>query len=343
MKNSNSLNMPDKANHYRGILVEVITQELYPETEFPAHLFPDLTQVLTNFFYQVFNNRNPVKENGENIHRLVRDILDFKNILENSPQTMVMLYRTCIKKFIYFKHARSGSMRDEWEDIFQEVVTRLISGKMLRIQEKYDFSYGEGIKKTNFTSYLMVCVRNIYMDIIRERQVRPLTAGELHSLDDARETHVSEDKNMLNHLIVEEEFRKFHTLLALHYRSRFKLELCLKLRCRIPLVSADIYRCFPTCSNDEVKTLSGDFRDVKDKSVFDAVIPVFNRHEGHENKSDTLRKWLSLKVDEILDHMNRTHQCIVYTAKNVFDFITLYYERVNPQLEGDGGKKNGNI
>ncbi|UCH92532.1 MAG: hypothetical protein JSV88_19860, partial [Candidatus Aminicenantes bacterium] len=47
------------------------------------------------------------------------------------------------------------------------------------------------------------------------------------------------------------------------------------------------------------------------------------------NKSDTLRKWVSIKVDEITAHLNRTHGCDVYNSKNFVDFVTLYYERFN--------------
>ncbi len=65
---------------------------------------------------------------------------------------------------------------------------------------------------------------------------------------------------------------------------------------------------------------------MKDKTVFDTVTPVLNKYEGIGNQGDTIRKWISVKVDEIASHLNRTHQFSVYTSKNLVDFITLYYE-----------------
>ncbi len=333
MKNTVQLN----TNQRRNIVIDVIRTELYTENEFPANLYPDLPTVLWEWFtrsapkepnyIEACRLAEEDEENHDGIREIARKVLNFQYLLEHNPQTIALLYRSYIKKFIRYQQSRSSSSADEWEDIFQEVITRLISGKLDRIREKFDFSYQSPLKKSTFTSYLMVTVRNIYMDIIRERQVRPLTSGNMQSIDDTYENINSKEENMLNRLVIEEEFRKLKTLLALHYRSRGKLELCLKIKCRVPVTPGDVQRCFPSCGESDMKTLLRDYKGYKDKQVFDTIIPVFNRNEGRENKSDTLRKWSSVKVDEIIAHLNRTHQNLVYTGKNFIDFITLYYER----------------
>ena len=320
-----------KANRNRNVVLQLIRSELYPEEEFPKNLFPDLATVLFDCFLEVIRSREELLEiyrhtaNNTRIEQLAQEVLAFKNLLENHPQTVVMMYRNYIKKFIKYKHVN----RDEWEDVFQEVITRLISGKIYRIREKFDFSYHyqNFPKKSFFTSYLMVTVRNIYMDILRERRVRPLTAGELQPMDETLD--IVKDEQMLSRLVIGEEFIKFRAVLALYYKSRPRLELCLKLKCRIPLAGDDIHRCFSPCSAADLHALAQDFRGFKDKTVFDIVVPVFNRLEGTGNKSDTLRKWVSIKIEEIAAHMNQTHGYDVYNSKNIMDFVSLYYERFN--------------
>jgi|GEM_PF-947880 len=334
-----------KANKNRNIVLQFIRLQLYPEKAFPKNLFPDLPSVLFNCFIDVIRSREDLGNlyrqtmEKDQVEKLAHDILVFKNLLENHPQTVVLIYRTYIKKFIKYRH----SLTDEWEDIFQEVMTRLISGKIYRIREKFDFSYhyqdpekkqmassidkdfDNGKKISFFTSYLMVTVRNIYMDIIRERKVRPLTSGEFQPVDDTIDIY--EDKQMWSRLVINEEFQRLQTVLALYYKSRPRLELCLKLKCRVPLTEHDIHRCFPRCDRDEFNTLEQDFKSVRDKKLFDIVTPIFNRNEKTENKSDTLRKWVSTKVDEITAHLNQTHGCQVYNNKNFVDFVSLYYQR----------------
>jgi DNA-directed RNA polymerase specialized sigma24 family protein len=331
-----------KANKNRSIVLRLIRQQLYPDKEFPKNLFPDLASVLFNCFIDVVQSREDLQKvyrqsmETARLEKLVHDILVFKNLLENHPQTVVLMYRTYIKKFIRYRHPHT----DEWEDIFQEVMTRLISGKIYRIREKFDFSYqyqdsasptdydpGKEKKVSFFTSYLMVTVRNIYMDIIRERKVRPLTSGEFQTMDETIDVY--EDKQMWSKLVINEEFQRFRTVLALYYKSRPRLELCLKLKCRVPLTERDIHLCFPRCSRGDFETLEQDFKTVRDKKMFDIVVPIFNRNERTENKSDTLRKWVSTKVDEITAHLNHTHGCEVYNSKNFVDFVSLYYQRNN--------------
>jgi DNA-directed RNA polymerase specialized sigma24 family protein len=334
-----------KIDKNRSIVLQTIRHHLYTEKEFPEKLFAGLSSVLFECFMEAIKSRADLlelyrqTEDKTGIETLTREILGFKNLLAHHPQTVVLMYRTYIKKFVKYKQAAAGTAGDEWEDIFQEVMTRLISGKIQRIQERFDFTYKKYknfSEKPLFTSYLMVTVRNIYMDIIRERNVRLLTARQTQPIDEVFEHCNYKGEDMLNHLVIEQECEKLHTVLALYYKSRPKLELCLKLKCRIPLSADDVHRCFPGCAGEDIDTLRQDFKGVKDKNLFDTVVPAFNRNEGRINKSDTLRKWLSVKLDEMTSLLNRTHRGNVYNSKNLVDLITLYYERFNLNETGAG-------
>jgi hypothetical protein len=293
----------------RDIVTETITQ-LYPEDTFPKKIFPDLRLILYDFFIKTVHSKEDLRESA------IR-ILSFRNLLNEHPQTIVLLYRRCIEKFIYYKHGKV----DEREDILQEVITRLMEDKIYKIRARYDFNLK---KLSTFTSYLMVTIRNIYIDIIRERNIRPLTAGELQPVD--KLFNGDDSERMMNKLLIEEELLKLHTIMKLYYRSRPKLELCLKLKFRIPLGKEDTDRCFPKCSAVEAETLTQDFKLVKDKTMFEKIIGIFNTHEDKQSKSDTVRKWIFLKIDEIISHLNRTHGAGVYNRKNVGELVFLYYQ-----------------
>ncbi len=321
---------PDKS---KKLILDTI-RDLYPEKDFPEKLFPDLLTVLHRYIIRVIKSNSEwheiyrKTENFDTIQTITRENLDFPNLLKKHPQTVVLLYRSYIKRFIKYKFSAAFSGQEEVEDIFQEILSRLLSDKIFRIREKYDFSYKTDFsKKSFFTSYLMVTVRNILLDIMRERKVRLLTSGQVHSIEEGGDRLKFEDKNMLNNLAIEEEFNRFRMVLALHFSGRPKLELCLKLKCRIPLKDVDVHCCFPRCRCEDLTLLSKNFKNIRDKELFDIVTPVFNRNEGKEIMSDTLRKWLSVKLEEIASHLNNPHGSAVYTHKSVIDFISLYYER----------------
>lgn len=313
------------SNNHRYTVLGVITDELYPAEKFSPRHFPGLNATLFDIFIEVIKPQTNLWElynsgqEHDRIKEAAREILNFKNLLENHPQSIVLIYQEYIKKFITYKHPYP----DEREDIFQEVITRLIADKIYKIQKQYDFNFK---KISSFTSYLMVTVRNIYIDIMRERNIRPLTAKGVEEIDDVPDRYG--DKKMINRLMLKEELVKLQTILIMYYKSRAKLELCLKLKYRIPVTREDVETCFPACSDEDIKILTQDFKFSRDKRIFEKILSVFNHHEARENKSDTLRKWINVKVDEIIRHLNRTHGTKVYSSKNFADFIALYYQNI---------------
>jgi len=334
MQTAISFTQPTSAgSNRRQTIMEIITSELYPEESFPAKYFPNIHTLLFNLFIEIIKPQDELwklynsDRESIRIKEAVRQTLNFRNLLKNHPQTVVLVYREYIKKFLIFKSAHADPT--EREDIFQEILARLIEDKIYKIREKYDFNFH---KISSFTSYFMVTVRNIYIDIIRERNVRPLTAGGVQEIGDVADLHG--DKKMIDRLLINEELTKLQTILVLYYKIRARLELCLKFKYRIPVTRHDIEKCFPNCREEDIKTLTQDFTTAKDKRVFEKILSVFNYHEARENKSDTLRKWVNVKVDEIIMHLNRTHSARVYNNKNFADFIALYYQ--------DGGNHENN-
>jgi hypothetical protein len=313
-------------NEIQALIRDVIKNQLYPANVFPRTLFPDLDQILlkhfTDFLKANTNRRNSfqLSRNDEELKEMINDILCFESILGDYPQIIILIYRRLISRYIYSKHM----IFHEREDILQEVITRLLSNKMGKIQELYDFKFK---KNPSFTSYFMVTVRNIYIDIIREGKNKMLSTV---NLDDIRQPLPETNLEFTsNKLFIEEELTKLYFIFRMYYKSQPKIELCLKIKFRIPMTPDDILKYFPHCSADDINQLSQDFRFKKDKRVFESIIGIFNRNEGKQNKSDTLRKWITVKIDEIILHLNRTHNDQVYNQKNIPDLVNLYYQNKN--------------
>jgi len=306
------------------MLVKSVISDLYPEEKFSRRMFPELYDLLQDLFWkdekvtQIIEEKSRGYMNELEFRITAKEILDFKNLLMVHPRTVVLIYRKYIEKFIYYKHRKV----EERDDLVQEVITRLMEDKIFKIRNHFDFNKQ---KVSSFTSYLMVTVRNIYIDIIRERSIRPLTAGELQPVEDVPDG--SERENMLNRMVVDEELDKLRTIIKLFHKTRPKLELCLKLKFRVPVSPEDTSRCFPGCTREDVQTLTQDFKLEKDKTMFERIITVFNVHEKKNSKSDTLRKWTFVKIDEIVSLLNRTHGRDLYSRDSVGELITLYYHR----------------
>lgn len=314
----------------RDELVTIIIERLYPEEKFPPRLFPDLPGILIRDFIQIAKSDAALQERlrdsreEKKLIRIAAETLSMKNLLARHPRSLILIYRYLITKYIGGKHQEA----DERDDIVQEIISRLLGDKIFKIQKQYDFNFK---KSPSFTSYFMVTVRNIYIDIIRERKNRMFKTVELSEIGQQLPSREFEPEK--TRLFIDEEILKLDLLLKMYHRSRPKLEIILKIKFRIAVNASDVHSWFSRCSPEDVFILTRDFKFMKDKEVFEAITPVFNRYENKRNKSDTLRKWIAAKIDELIQHLNRTHDHQVYHTENFSDLMALYYQR--PSLKRD--------
>jgi len=295
-------------NHIR----EIIDLHLYPAEKFPRSLFPDLVPLLTELCL-----RDGPLPGGEDPETAVSHRVSLKTLLMKDPGTLVLLYRNLIRKYIFKRHI----IKEEVEEIVQEVITRLLKEKIRAIRKRFNF---DNPRLPTFTSYFMVTIRNIYIDILRkESRGKNLVESdsEIETIGDTKRT------DMINTLILEEEFKKLNALLKLYHKTAPRLNLTLKIKFNIPLEESDVLRCFPDCSEEDMIHLlkQGGSKRFTGRKSMEKIVPVFNKYEGKSNNPDTLRKWISTKLEELKRQMNHVHPQRPYNNSTISDLIVLYF------------------
>lgn len=301
---------------------DVIDRKLYPCEKFPRTLFPNLVSILTELFHK-YEKANK-SENGEkeipcseDFEKKISQTISLGALLNNEPGTLALIYKDLIFKFIFKRHAN----KDDVEEIVQEIITRFLHNKIDAIRRRFNFDDPE---LPTFTSYFMVTVRNIYIDIIRKE-----TRGNKFVENEMEVEKLSDNRkrDMLNTLILEEEFKKFNALIKLYHRTGPKLNLTLKIKYNIPIEDTDILSCFPDCSEDEMDLfIDKSGNDIKNRRSMERIVPIFNKYEGKSNNPDTLRKWISTNLEEIKRQMNKIHSESPYNNSTISDLIILYYK-----------------
>jgi len=307
------------------LLKQIINDSLYPPERFPRHWFPDLETILLDLFRKHWQSNAQIRQiftqtDEQKTIAVISEMLSFEAILAQNPRAVVMIYLQLISRFIQRFHQK----REEQFDLIQEILTRLLADKIVKIQEKYNVCFN---KLPSFTSYFMVCIRNIYIDIVREgknatRQKNMQPLPEIETMPLLAE-------NAMNQLLLEEEFEKLNAIFQLQAANRHKIKICLKLKYRLLLSTSDIRQCFSAVSSQEIAILGQDFRTAKDLKMFKTVIPVFNAHDTKAVKADTLRKWVENKINDIIAQLNRMHQADIYNNSNFSDLVGLYFQKNN--------------
>jgi DNA-directed RNA polymerase specialized sigma24 family protein len=311
------------------LLLKTISLSMYPQDLFPRLWFPDLDGIIVGLFRKSWETNFTFRESLSDVNeirvaeRMVAE-LSLEAILARHPRTLVMIYKQMISGFIQRLHRR----QDERQDIVQEVFARLLSGKLANIQKKYDSNFKE---MPTFTSYFMVCIRNMYVDIVREGRNLLMKRDDvpLRVLESASPGRVQ----ACSSAFLDEEFAKLRVILQLHPANRDRIALCLKLKCRLAVTATDVRHCFPACSADDIQRICADFRNMKDREMYKAIVPVFNRHESKPVQADTLRKWVENNTHSLIAHLNRIHRETVYDKENISILLSLFFTEENARAQ----------
>ena len=291
---------------------EIIADKLYPADRYPRSLFPDLVTILGDLCMNGDTPESPVE-----LTEWINSKVCLESLLNNNPGTLVIIYKDLIFKYIFKRHI----YKDEVEEIVQEIITRFLKDKISGIRKRFNF---DDPASPTFTSYFLVTIRNIYIDILRkESRGKNLVENE-SKIETIRDT---KRRDMLSALILEEEFKKFNALIKLYHKTAPKLNLTLKIKFNIPVSESDILSCFPDCSEeDKSLILAQDRLRTKNRKNMEKIAPVFNKYEGKSNNPDTLRKWISTKLEELKRQMNHIHPEKPYNNSTISDLIILYYK-----------------
>ncbi len=214
-------------------------------------------------------------------------------MLQSDPPGLILKYHETIR-IIVRKYIASGLFKfSEFEDVVQEINGSLLA-KIPAMQAQYN-------GRSLFRTYLSVIVRNICLKeherLKRNAEVDIDTLGEIASHDRV------EDK-----ISIEQEVKRFRTIIGLYRKQRPKLLLSLKIRYRIPLTNENIAEWFPQLDHSArvelLDRFGGAYDGVGDHDIYRTLTPIINRLEGKTNSPDAFRKWTDSKIQEILQLLN---------------------------------------
>lgn len=246
-------------------------------------------------------------------------------LLYSNPRALLEKYQDTIG-FIVGKFVASGFfLPAEKADIIQTVNEKLWREKIRNMQAQYNYS-------VYVVTYFSKIVYNLCLELRRSQNRERATIDRTQDVGDLEIGF--EDNSGLRNAVIAEEIKRFATILKLFGKWRAKLELCLQLLFRLELREDEIRRYCPQCRTEDTNVLlaqfGGDYEALSDKEIYTQVTPIFNRCEAKDNSPDALRKWINLKVEEIIALLNGR------TRRSNYDRETL---KILAQKYFDNGKR----
>jgi hypothetical protein len=212
----------------------------------------------------------------------------------------------------------------ELSDIKQSIIEELLK-KRSRILDQYKGN-------ASFRTYLSVIIQNICREILRkDKKFIETSVEEFH--EEADESLNPEDK-----IIIDQEITRLKNAILLYYKQKPKLELCLKVRFRIPLDYEDLQKLSPDFRNEDFQQLLkdlGNYSGSTDKHMNSIIIDFLNECEGKQNTADSLRKWINLKITELIEFLNGDPPASNYTEET----LQILFEKYVNFISNETGSK----
>ena len=130
----------------------------------------------------------------------------------------------------------------------------------------------------------------------------------------------SGQEDILTGIILENEFDRLKKILILYNKQQKKIEFILKVYFRCPVSRKDFLELSDKLSDEDFERFDNNI-DIKklhtDKIIFEFITPILNKIDNKNNASDAVRKWVRLKIDEIIELINGTPARTNYTKETL--------------------------
>jgi hypothetical protein len=213
-------------------------------------------------------------------------------LLKNNPHQLILelqgLLDIIINQFI-----RSGKFNFTEHDEIKQQINEELLNRISKIQNQFQ---GKSLLRT----YISVVIRNICNEIIRKRGNTNFVSYE--------EIIINKTSNeTMNSLLFEEEMDRLKKALGFYYKQKSKLILCLKLKFKMPFEFIDFRNVIKDITQTEFEIFIHNinpYLNCPDIVIFAALTDIFNKYENKIIMPDTLRKWIKLKINELIDILN---------------------------------------
>ncbi|MCG8697003.1 MAG: hypothetical protein MI922_03030, partial [Bacteroidales bacterium] len=215
-------------------------------------------------------------------------------------------------------YIKKGLINYSDKDDFKQDINEQLINKIDSIQRNYNQQF-------LFTSYLSTIISNICLGIInKSNRVKKIEYQERHENKHASDL-------LINNIYLKQEIQKFDTIIKLFYYKKFKILLCLKLLYKIKVEFMDFKNYSVKINKVAYRKFMKQLGSItigQKNDIYQQLASLFSRVESKKVNSESVRKWISSRIDEMIRLMNGAANESNYT-KETFQYFVEYYFKHN--------------
>jgi len=242
---------------------------------------------------------------------------EYIDLLKHDKSSFIIASGEIIHKIIGYFVKAGFLKRDEINDLFQDINCRLI--------EDYDKILVQYQGLSMLSTYIYTIITNYCKEIIRAN--KKITTVEIENI-----RLIAHNKSPENELAIKSELQKLDRFFEMCFRKKDKLELLLKIKCRVNLECDEILSKFQEISPTDVEKILNIHQArqnsfLTDKEIYPLLNNIFNKLENKNNSDDSIRKWMDTKIDEIIVFMNGEPPIAKYNRETIMILLEIFFQK----------------
>lgn len=226
-------------------------------------------------------------------------------LLKTDPGKLLVLYQPVVWAIVRNYFSQGSLHHREQEDWVQEINKKLLE-RMPRIREQYNHS-------SKLRTYVSVIIRNICLEesrrchLLAEPEAPPYRIPE----------QAVEPADLF---LFKQEYQKLQRILRMMHKDRPRLNLLIRVWYDLPVSRCDLdYFLKPRSSLDKEELLNrlNSCLDKMKREKFEVLSGALELLEGKLIPPDSLRKWYSAHLEELLKLMNGNPPQSAYTQESL--------------------------
>jgi RNA polymerase sigma factor (sigma-70 family) len=244
------------------------------------------------------------------------------DLLRDNPGQFIVSYQPLIKIVVRVFVKAHYIPEREYEDVVSYINEKLLL-KIERIRSQYN-----GISM--LSTYMSTVIRNLCLEKIRESH---LTLVEEPS--PYLEYSAYSPANQINNIVIRQELQRLTKVIETFMNDRTRLLFCLKIMYRVPVSESEFYALDSVDKKEQLRFLWNSFNIqaiMEERDQYKRLAALFSVVDGLERSTDSIRKWVHHRLNQIIIMMNGDPKRANYTEETVQLLFERYFSEENQSI-----------
>jgi RNA polymerase sigma factor (sigma-70 family) len=244
------------------------------------------------------------------------------DLLLDNPGQFIVSYQPLIKIVVRIFVRTHYIPEREYDDVVSYINEKLLL-KIERIRSQYN---GVSLLST----YMSAVIRNLCLEKIREAH-----SGLVEEPSPYLEYAAYSPANQINNIVIKQEIQRLSKVIETFMNDKSRLLFCLKIMYKVPVSEEEFFALEQADKKEQLDFLWNSFNIhsiIEERDQYKRLAALFSVIDGVERSTDSIRKWVHYRLNQVIAMMNGDPKRANYTDETVQLLFERYFSEGNQSI-----------